>query len=148
MTNLIKRIIDMTVGRLYAMIVADSKLVGQVLEDAGSRVAERISDNSLVRKVVAELDTSELAQNLDMEEIAGHIDVYDIVNNMDMSNVAEHIDMNELADLVERRMPERAVSPAPVDPEVSGTDLIERLLEKAVTKLLDRAEEAVKNGEV
>ena len=148
MTNLIKRIIDMTVGRLYAMISSDTELTDRVLSHAGALVSERISDHTLVRKITTELDTSEIAENLDLQEIAGHIDVYDIVNNIDMSDVAEHIDMNELAELVERRMPEREVSPAPEDPEVSGTDLIERLLEKAVTKLLDRAEEAVKNGEV
>lgn len=125
-------------------------LIKKVISQAADKVAERISDRDLVKRIADMVPIAEVAEHFDTEEIAGHVDLYDIASNIEMDELARNIDLNELADRVVDLLPERpAASPAP-EPEIPVSDpsLIERLLEKAVDKLLLRAEEAARNGEV
>jgi hypothetical protein len=135
---LINVLIRRTVDRLIE-IFEDSNRTQDIVDDAAQRLSERISDKDLVAKVADRIGAEEVAGHIDAEEVADHIDVYDVVNNIDVSDVASHIDMHELAEHVARHMPEPEVP-------VSDPSLIERLLDKAVEKLLEQAEEAAKNG--
>lgn len=149
MTHLIKRIIDLTVGRLMDLISNDNRRIDQVLHAASDQIAQTLTANtSSIRKLAQEIDVNAVAECISTEDVAGAIDAYDIVNNLDMSEVAEHIDMNELAEHVQRLMPEPKASPAPEEVLVSDSSMVERLLEKAAQMLLEQAERAVKNGEV
>lgn len=124
-------------------------LIKKVITRAADKVAERISDRDLIKKVAELIDVREVAEHFDAEEIAGNIDVYEVVNNIDMADLAGHLDLHELAEHVERRLPVKETSPAPEDEvPVSDPSLIERLLERAVDKLLQRAEDAARNEEV
>ena len=124
-------------------------IIKKVITRAADTVAERISDRDLIKKLAELISTAEIAEHIDAEEVAGHVDVYDVVNNIDMADLAGHLDLHELAEHVERRLPSRETSPAPeVEVPVSDPSLVERLLEKAVDKLLERAEEAARNEEV
>ena len=124
-------------------------LIKHVILKAADKVAERISDRDLVRKIAEMVSAAEVAEHIDVETVAGHVDVYDIASNIDVDEIARNIDLSDLADRVVDLLPERPASPAP-EPEVPVSDpsLIERLLEKAADKLLLRAEEAVRDGEV
>lgn len=149
MIHLIKHVINLAVTRIVELLANDGGM-DQITDSAAARVAERISDRDLIKKVAAQIGGSEVAEHIDVEEVAGHVDLYDIASNIDVDELARNIDLNELADRVVDLLPERpAASPAP-EPEVPVSDpsLIERLLEKAVDKLLLRAEEAARNGEV
>jgi len=124
-------------------------LIKHVITKAADKVAERISDRDLVRKIAEMMSAGEIAEHFDAEDIASHVDVYDIVNNIDMDEVASRIDLHDLAEHVERLLPAKEATPAQeVEVPVSDPSLIDRLLERAATKLLERAEEAVENGEV
>jgi hypothetical protein len=145
MLYLINVLVRRTVDRLIE-IFETSNRTQDIVDDAAQRVAERISDRDLVAKVADRIGGEEVAGHIDVEEVAGHLDIYDVVNNIDMADVASHIDMNELAEHVARNMPEP--SPAPAEVPVSDPSLIERLLDKAVQALLERAEEAARKGEL
>ena len=155
MLTLINLIIKRAVDRIIEMLT-DMNKEQEIIDEATTRLLDRVPERDLFRKVAERISASDIAEEFDVEEIAGHIDaesvaqnvdVYDIVNNIDMSDVAGHIDMDELADKVATRVKVEEVSPAP-SADVSDPSLIERLLDKAVDKLLAAAEEAAKNGEV
>jgi hypothetical protein len=148
MLNFINVIIRRTVERILEMFDENGK-TEEIVDNAAQRVAERISDKDLVRKVAERIGGAEVAEHIDVETVAGHVDVYDIASNIDVDEIARNIDLNDLADRVVDLLPERPASPAP-EPEVPVSDpsLIERLLEKAVDRLLERAEEAARNGQL
>jgi hypothetical protein len=138
MLYLINVLIRRTVDRLIELF-EDSNRTRDIVDDTVQRLSERVSDKDLVCQVADRIGAREVAQHIDVEEVAGNIDVYDVVNNLDVSDVASHIDMHELAEHVARHMPEPEVP-------VSDPSLMERLLDKAVEKLLEQAEEAAKSG--
>ena len=140
-------------------------------EDITSRAVARHID---LTDLANEIDLSDLAKNIDLYSLAGEIDVADVAGSIDLGDIAESIDYDRLAAALdydrlavaldydrEERINE-AVSQAvanaldaanrktePVAPVVEQSpDLVARLLDLAVEKLLARADEAAKNGEV
>jgi hypothetical protein len=123
--------------------------------------------------IVSEIDLSDLASNIDLGDLAGEIDLGDFAESLDYERLAAALDVDRLSDAVYTRVcvPEveglearinEAISHGvanaldvanrrtePVAPVVEQSpDLIARLLDLAVEKLLARADEAAKNGEV
>jgi hypothetical protein len=119
------------------------------------------------------LDAADVAGNIDLGDLAGEIDLGDFAESLDYERLAAALDVDLLSDAVytrvcvpeveglEQRINEataQAVANAldvanrrtePVAPVVEQSpDLIARLLDLAVEKLLARADEAAKNGEV
>ena len=147
MIHLINLIIKRTIDRIMELFETGNKMEG-VLEGAADKVAKRIEDKDLIRRVADYIGAREVAEEIDLEEVAGNIDVNDVAMNINLDEVARAIDIQELAEHVERLIPAPEVSPALTELLVSDPTLIERLLEKAVDKLLQRAEEAAKDEEV
>ena len=173
MLKLINLIIKRTVDRIMDVFNSSHKL-DDVMEDAATRITNRITDGDVLRKlaenlseseIAEQIDLSELAQNIELSDLAGEIDVGDIAERIEVSDIAASIDMDDLArsidydklagrmDLAEvtkqaaAMVAERSESPAP-EAGLSDPSLVERLLDRAVTKLLEMAEEAVANEEV
>jgi hypothetical protein len=133
-------------------------------------LADYIDASELADGVAGNVDLSEVADNIDLSQLAGEIDISDLAGNIDLADLAESIDYGRLATVVEAMhvpddapaLEERineAVSQAvasaldaakrKTEPVVEQSpDLVTRLLDLAVEKLLARAEEAAKNGEV
>lgn len=149
MLHLIKHIIGLAVDKIVALLTNDGH-VADITEEAARRLAERLTDRDLTKKVASQMNASEVAEHIDVDDVAGQIDLYDIASNIDVSEVAQNIDLDELAGRVVDLLPERKdASPAQETAvDVSDPSLVERLLERAVEKLLERAEEAAKNGEL
>ena len=124
-------------------------LIKHVITKAVDKITESIPESDLIRKVADYIGARDVAEHVDIEEIASNIDVYDVVSNIDLADLAGHLDLSELAEHVERLLPAKETSPA-AEPSIPVSDpsLVERLLEKAVDKLLERAEEAVREEEV
>ena len=169
MLKLINLLIKRTVDRIMDVFNASHKL-DDVMEDAATRITNRITDGDVLRKlaenlseseIAEQIDLSELAQNIEMSELAGEIDVHDIVQQIEVADIAACVDMDDLArsidyadlagrlDLaaVAKQVAEQSESPAP-EAGLSDPSLVERLLDRAVTKLLQMAEEAAANEEV
>ena len=71
---------------------------------------------------------------VDMDDLARSIDYADLAGRLDLAAVAKQV-------------AEQSESPAP-EAGLSDPSLVERLLDRAVTKLLQMAEEAAANEEV
>lgn len=142
----------------------------RVFSDITSRAVARHIDLS---DLAGEIDLTDLAEEIDAADVAGNIDYERLALVLDLGDFAESIDYDRLADAVYSRVcvPEidgledrineatsQAVANAldaanrrtePVAPVVEQSpDLVARLLDLAVEKLLARADEAAKNGEV
>jgi len=123
--------------------------------------------------VAGNIDITDIAGEIDLGDLAGEIDLGEIAEHLDYAKVAAALDIDRLSDAVYTRVcvPEveglearinEAISHGvanardaanrrtePVAPVVEQSpDLITRLLDLAVEKLLARADEAAKNGEV
>lgn len=151
MLALINIVIKRTVDAIIALLDQDKRL-DTIAENATAEIADRISDSpDTLRKVAAKVDLRGLAEEVGAEDIAGAIDMYDLAGAVDMSDLAEAVqdrmDMDELAERVAYHM--KPVSPAPDEPTVTPSkDLIDKMLERAVEMLLEKADEAARNGEL
>jgi hypothetical protein len=173
MYNLINLLIKRTVDRIMSVFESTNK-IDDVMEDAASRITTRITDNDVLRKLSANLSEEDIASHIDLQDLANYIDIRDLAGNIDAADIAAevdlddvvtHMDMAEIAtnldydklagaldlDSVAAKaaqiVREDAVSPA-LEDGLSDSSLPERLLERAVQKLLDMAEQAAKNEEV
>jgi len=126
--------------------------------------------------LAGEIDAADVAGNIDLGDLAGQIDLGDIAESIDYDRLAAVLDVDRLSDAVYSRVcvPEieglearineatsqavanaldaanRKTEPVEQSPDLvaQSPDLIARLLDLAVEKLLARADEAAKNGEV
>lgn len=167
MLNLINRIIEITVSRITALIDTD-----EVREEAVQSLTEEgIDYNSLA----GEIDMSELAGEFAVDEIADNIDKSDVARFLSedscfIDNLCDELRYNDrfMDRLVERTgvdelvvrvtalenaastvapTPEPTPEPEPTTVEVPAA-LTDRLLNLAVTRLLEMADEAVRDGKV
>lgn len=135
-----------------------------------SDLAEYIDTSDLAENVAYGLDLTAVAGNIDLSDLAGEIDLSDLTDSIDYERLAKAMDPDHLAmvagarvsapetDGLEERINEavsQAVASAldaanrKTEPVVEQSpDLVARLLDLAVEKLLARADEAAKNGEV
>jgi hypothetical protein len=173
MYNLINVLIKRTVDRIMTVFESTNKM-DDVMEDAAARITTRITDKDVLRKLSEEMSGEDIAQHIDLQDLANYIDLSDlagninasdiasevdlddVVNHMDMAEVASNLDYARLADKLDldsvaakaaQIVRENSVSPA-LEDELSDSSLPERLLERAVQKLLEMAEQAAKNEEV
>ena len=120
--------------------------------------------------VAGNIDITDIAGEIDLADLAGEIDLADITEYLDYAKLAAALDIDRISDAVytrvcvpeveglEQRINEAIshgvanaldVANRRTEPVVEQSpDLITRLLELAVEKLLARADEAAKNGEV
>ena len=120
--------------------------------------------------VAGNIDIADIAGEIDLADLAGEIDLADITEYLDYAKLAAALDIDRISDAVytrvcvpeveglEQRINEAIshgvanaldVANRRTEPVVEQSpDLITRLLELAVEKLLARADEAAKNGEV
>ena len=143
-------------------------------EELADEMVERLDTDDLAGNI----DLSDLAGNIEMSDLAGEIDLGDLAQHVDLDALAGNIDLDTLADKVYSRVsvPEieglearisEAVSHAVSNvremqesrerdaresaatvPEVGSSPLSERLLERAVEKLLALADEAARDGKL
>ena len=132
-------------------------------------LAEDVAGHIDAESVAGYIDLGDLAGEIDAADVAGNIDLGDIAESIDYERLAAALDVDRLADAVYSRVcvPEieglearineatsQAVANAldaanrKTEPVEQSPDLVARLLDLAVEKLLARADEAAKNGEV
>ena len=141
-------------------------------------LAEKFACQVDVSDVAGNIDLSDLAGNIEMSDLAGEIDLGDLAQHVDLDELAGRIDLDALAERCQglggvpsgagfeerineavshavsnvREMQESrerdARESAATVPEVGSSPLSERLLERAVEKLLALADEAARDGKL
>jgi hypothetical protein len=171
--DLIARTID--TDDLVDDIVAHERVVREFHNLTSRMVARHVDLGDLAGEIdltdlAGNIDASDVAGNIDLGDLAGEIDLGDFAESLDYERLAAALDVDRLSDAVytrvcvpeidglEQRINEatsQAVANAldvanrRTEPVVEQSpDLIARLLDLAVAKLLARADEAAKNGEV
>jgi len=153
-------------------VVNHPRMVRAFSDITSRAVAKHIDLSDLAENIDSYSLAEDVAGHIDAESVASHIDLADLAGEIDLSDIAEFLDYNRLASAVEsRREISTDVSPAleerineaisqgvanaldaanrKTEPVVEQSpDLVTRLLDLAVEKLLARADEAAKNGEV
>lgn len=160
MLNLINRIIELTVERVLNLIDrarVEQKVVDLLVSDGidHRELAGHIDSSEVASHI--EVDYSELASEIDPSDIASEVmDDYGFQNRME-DHVRETVE-SEVSGLDERVKALEAArteattvaGPTPVQEqsvEVPAA-LTERLLDLAVTRLLEMADEAARDGKV
>lgn len=151
MLALINIVIKRTVDAILALF-AQEKRLDTIAENATAEIADRISDSpDTLRKVAAKLDLRGLAEEVGAEDVAGAIDMYELAGCVDLSDLAESVedrlDKDDLAERIAYHM--KQISPAPEDAAVTASkELVDKVIERAVETLLQKADEAARNGEL